>query len=69
MSVCERVFAVGEEEALVMKRTKRPLLCLEHGTDHNKLEQMVTCDGTDPCKLEQNLAFEGTDDDMLSNRS
>ena len=52
---CERVDPVLEEVALIVESAQCPLLSL-HGTDHNKLEQMMTCDGTDHDMLEQNLA-------------
>ena len=52
---CERVDAVFEEVALIVESAVCPLLRL-HGTDHNKLEQKLTCDGTDHDMLEQNLA-------------
>ena len=55
MPECERVDAVFEEVALIVESAECPLLSL-HGTDHNKLEQMMTCDGTDPSMLVQNLA-------------
>ena len=47
VTVCERAVAVGEEEALVIKRAVRPLLCLEHGTEHNLIQEMMTCEGID----------------------
>ena len=55
MSECERVDAIFEEVAIIIESAECPLLGLEHGIDHNKLEQMLTCDGTDHDMLDQNL--------------
>ena len=43
MTERDRGDAVGEEQALVIKRAERPLLGLEQRTDHEILEQMMTC--------------------------
>ena len=55
MPECEGVDAVLEEVALIVESAECPLLSL-HGTDHNKLEQMMTCAGADHDMVEQNLA-------------
>ena len=55
MPECERVDTILEEVALIVESGECPLFSL-HGTDHYKLEQMMTCDGTDHDMLEQNLA-------------
>ena len=55
MPECEGVDAVLQEVALIVESAECPLLGL-HGTDDNKLEQMLTGDGTDHDMLEHNLA-------------